>query len=135
MVVKRALKTPGDSQDLASAGSDIDPEEQPHNTTAVSDEIKILAHIHSLGGHDSFPHLLYHTAVYRELTTSPVGHPVSSKSKVSDVKAVLFDVLDALIWLHANDIIHRDVRWENIVIIHTSDPTVTLSLGETETAR
>jgi len=29
MVVNRALKTPGDSQGLASAGSNIDPEEQP----------------------------------------------------------------------------------------------------------
>jgi hypothetical protein len=81
MVIKRALKTSGDSQDLASPGSDIDPEEHPHNTTAVSDEFKILAHVHSLGGHDSLPHLLYHTADYRKQATTPVGHPSQAKAK------------------------------------------------------
>ncbi|KAF8241304.1 hypothetical protein K440DRAFT_665376 [Wilcoxina mikolae CBS 423.85] len=135
MVVKRALKTPGNPQDLASAGSDIDPEEQPYDTTAVSDEIKILTHIHSLGGHDSLPHLLYHTADYRELATTPVGSHLKPRSKVSEVTDVLSDVLDALNWLHEHGIIHRDVRWDNIVIVHTSVPTrpirgILIDLGE-----
>lgn len=75
-------------------------------------EIHILRYITREGGHPNLPTLM--SDGYDELVTSQFGAPLRPGQKKTDWAQVLLGVLDALKWLHSHDIIHRDVRWENI---------------------
>lgn len=66
----------------------------------------------------SIPKLVYIGDDGSEFGITPVGVPLIPGVFANQVQAqtVLTDVLDALVWLHALGIVHRDVRCENIVI-------------------
>ncbi|KAA8912565.1 hypothetical protein FN846DRAFT_887132 [Sphaerosporella brunnea] len=118
---------------LASSGATFDPATDDY--TRVSDEINILLEVNRLGCHDNLPIILYHTIDYQELATTPVGRPVPNDLPMFEIRGVVLDVLDALVWLHSKNIVHRDVRWHNIVCIGTSSSEcgvrgVLIDLGE-----
>lgn len=87
------------------------------STTIVSEEIRLLSFVHEQGGRANLPILLYHTADFQELGTTPVGSPMDPLTPAREVCDVLRDILDALRWLHGHNIIHRNVRWDNVVTI------------------
>ncbi|KAA8912157.1 hypothetical protein FN846DRAFT_887363 [Sphaerosporella brunnea] len=103
---------------LAPRGRSLNP--VTDSTTGVSDEINMLLKIDKLGAPTTLPVILYHTADFQELGTIPVEKPVSHDLKASAVRQVLHDVLDALVWLHSHKIVHRDVRWDNIVCVENA---------------
>ncbi|KAF8542712.1 hypothetical protein BDD12DRAFT_332451 [Trichophaea hybrida] len=53
-----------------------------------------------------------------EFGVVPVGeriHPNELNDRSQQSKMILSDILAVLVWLHEQHIIHRDVRWDNIV--------------------
>ncbi|KAA8903377.1 hypothetical protein FN846DRAFT_891144 [Sphaerosporella brunnea] len=83
-------------------------------------EIAILDKI----GHNSppsLPQLVYYTKDYLEYGMLPVGVPANPAELHRApllARCVLEDVLQALEWLHEQNIVHRDVRWDNIVVVN-----------------
>lgn len=82
---------------------------------SVANEIKMLRFITSEGGHQSLPKLVYHGNDCQEFGITPYGCPVRSGNIGIQWDTALTDVLAALEWLHDHQIIHRDVRWDNII--------------------
>ncbi|KAA8894079.1 hypothetical protein FN846DRAFT_913285 [Sphaerosporella brunnea] len=81
-------------------------------------EIKMLQKIAEQGGHERLPQLVFHQSDNREYGMLPVGCPIIPavfNRNPTLARAVLSDVWDALGWLHGHGIVHRDVRWDNIV--------------------
>ncbi|KAA8910171.1 hypothetical protein FN846DRAFT_888565 [Sphaerosporella brunnea] len=116
---------------LAPRGRSFNP--VTDSTTGVSDEINMLLKIDKLGAPTTLPIILNHTADFKELGTIPVGKPGSHDLKSSAVRQVLHDVLDALVWLHSHNIVHRDVRWDNIVGVENAGRPIKgilIDLGE-----
>lgn len=84
----------------------------------VEAEIGILLAILRAGPHAHLPKLIYHSGDKNEFGITPLGEPCNIYTmKQPQAKQILQDILDALQWLHKHDIIHRDVRWDNIVIV------------------
>lgn len=89
----------------------------------VENEIEILLSIREkkktktekLGGWKNLPTMLYHTLDYQEFAILPRGFSIHPSDTRTDCTKVLIDVLDALRWLHSHDIVHRDVRLDNII--------------------
>lgn len=81
----------------------------------VRSEIEILQLIQQLGGHKNLPQLFYYSLDYQEFGIEPLGYPLKPGETFVHWRHVLTDVLSALRWLHSKHIIHRDVRWDNII--------------------
>lgn len=94
---------------------------------SVRREIKILFRIHEAGGHPNLPQMVYHTNNFEELAITPLGYSPKPGDAVMDWRKILDGVLEALKWLHLKQIIHRDVRWDNI--IWHEDHAVLIDLG------
>lgn len=110
MVVKRTLPAGQDQQ------------ERP-----VKCEIQILRRILSLGGHRNLPEIVFNSLDYQEFGILPCGAVVKPGDSRFEWRGILKDVLSALEWLHSNNIVHRDVRWDNIV--YDIDHAVLIDLG------
>lgn len=93
----------------------------------VATEINILQYIYNSGGHKNLPQLVYHSLDFDEFAITPYGYRLKPGDTVVPWRRVLQDVLEALKWLHAHEIIHRDVRWDNI--IWDRDHAVLIDLG------
>lgn len=67
---------------------------------------------------ESIPLLCYVAPDESEFGITPVGAPLVPGvfANQEQAQVILTDVLEALIWLHALGIVHRDVRCENVVI-------------------
>lgn len=107
----------------------------------VKDEIEILARIEELkvleelknpgttaNGPKFLPDLLFYSLDFQEFGILPVGTPLHPEQQRRDWPTILSNVLDALEWIHANNIVHRDVRWSNVV--HFIDHAVLVDFGE-----
>lgn len=94
---------------------------------SVRREIKILSRIHEAGGHPNLPQMVYHTNSLDELAITPFGYSPKPGDAIMDWRKILDGVLEALKWLHRKQIIHRDVRWDNI--IWHEDHAVLIDLG------
>lgn len=82
----------------------------------VKGEIEILRLINDLKGHQNLPTILYNCLDMQELAIAPYGEALQpGKSPTADWNAALTDVLNALKWLHDHHIVHRDVRWDNVI--------------------
>lgn len=99
----------------------------------VENEIDILLNIAGkprdpvMEGWKYLPSILYHTLDYQEFGILPRGVPLHASDGHTNWQKVLSDVLDALMWLHSHNIIHRDVRLDNI--IWNVDHAVLIDLG------
>ncbi|KAA8914156.1 hypothetical protein FN846DRAFT_886140 [Sphaerosporella brunnea] len=85
---------------------------------AMKSEIEMLLNI-SDAKIRGLPQIIFYSPDYMEFGVTPCGQPVDLdrlRSLPSMAQKVLNDILDALLWLHSKDIIHRDVRWDNIVL-------------------
>lgn len=90
---------------------------QQLETRPVAAEIKILQAIRSAGGNPHLPKLMFHSLDMHEFGITPLGQPCNIFTiKQPLACTVLRDILTALKWLHSERIIHRDVRWDNIVV-------------------
>lgn len=103
------------------------PAREDNNARSVKSEIKILLRIDSAGGHPNLPQMVYHTNNFEELAITPYGYSPKPGDLMMDWRKILYDVLQALKWLHLQHIIHRDVRWDNI--IWHNDHAVLIDLG------
>lgn len=91
---------------------------KPLETRPVAAEIGILHEIRKAGGHDNLPVLIFHSNDMNEFGITPLGAPCDIYSMKQPLACtVLLEILSALEWLHGNRIIHRDVRWDNIVVV------------------
>lgn len=81
----------------------------------VRNEIDILRYMADQKPHPNLPILIYHDLAYDEFGISPYGYPLTPGEHKIDWREVLLNVLDALKWLHGHGIIHRDVRWDNVI--------------------
>lgn len=99
----------------------------------VINEIEILLTISGkpkdqvIEGWRYLPSIVYHTLDFQEFGILPRGIGLHAADSHTDWAKVLCDVLDALRWLHSHDIIHRDVRLDNIV--WNIDHAVLIDLG------
>lgn len=83
----------------------------------VADEINILRLIRDAGGPKSLPSLVYHSFDLDEFAITPLGQSLDLHTLTqTKARKILREILDALKWLHEHQIIHRDVRWDNIVV-------------------
>lgn len=82
---------------------------------SVKNEIEILRQLLGNDGHPNLPKMLYNTMDMRELAITPHGYPIKPRDRSMKWSQILTDVLAALQWLHGKHIIHRDVRWDNII--------------------
>lgn len=104
------------------------PATRRHPARYVEDEINILRKINDLGGHRNLPKILYNCLDMQELAITPFGAPLKPDNiPIADWYPALNDILNALKWLHENHIIHRDVRWDNI--IWDGDHAILIDLG------
>lgn len=94
---------------------------------SVKREIKILLRIDEAGGHQNLPQIVYHTNNFEELAITPYGYSLKPGDALMDWRKILEGVLSAIKWLHSKKIIHRDVRWDNI--IWHNDHAVLIDLG------
>lgn len=95
---------------------------------SVHNEIDILRYMAAdPEPHPNLPVLIYHDLAKDEFAISPYGYPLSPREHKVNWGKALLDVLEALKWLHDHGIIHRDVRWDNI--IWDKDHAVLIDLG------
>lgn len=101
----------------------------------VKDEIEILIRLEELKkmeptaqGPKFLPDLLFYSMDLEEFGMLPVGTPLHPEQQRSDWPTILSNVLSALEWIHSHDIVHRDVRWSNVV--HYVDHAVLVDFGE-----
>lgn len=105
----------------------------------VRDEIEILLQIHKLRqiyqdsasiedqGHRYLPQLVFHSLDFQELGILPYGAAIDPGNSIFKWSRILTDVLSALEWLHNHGIVHRDVRWDNV--IYHEDRAILIDLG------
>lgn len=101
----------------------------------VKDEIEIFIRIEQLRKTDQdskgpkfIPDLLFYSLDFQEFGILPVGTPLHPDQPRTDWPDILSNVLSALEWIHSHHIVHRDVRWSNIV--HYVDHAVLVDFGE-----
>lgn len=91
---------------------------QQLETRPVAAEIKILLAIREAGGCAHLPKLIFHSTNMHEFGITPLGQPCNILTMKQPLAyTILRDTLTALQWLHDRNIIHRDVRWDNIVVV------------------
>lgn len=110
-----------------------------HPERPVRDEIEILMQIHKLRqkyqnstnvkdqSHRYLPQLLFHSLDFQELGILPYGSAIDPGNSIFKWSPILKDVLSALEWLHNQRIVHRDVRWDNV--IYHEDRAILIDLG------
>lgn len=99
MVVKRSL-----------------PEINDRAERPVASEIEILRYIHDENGHPNLPEIIFHDNLnHNEFGMRPFGAPIKPGVGTMRWDIIITDVLNALEWLHKRHIIHRDVRWDNVI--------------------
>lgn len=96
---------------------------------SVKSEIKILRRILNANsnGHPNLPQLVYYANDLEEFATAPWGYTPKPGDTLMNWRLLLSGVLDALKWLHKQRIIHRDVRWDNVICYN--DRAVLIDLG------
>lgn len=94
----------------------------------VQEEIELLRQIDSFGGHRNLPQILYNCLDMEELAITPFGAALQpGTAPMAEWSTALTGVLKALKWLHKRNIIHRDVRWDNV--IWAGDRSILIDFG------
>lgn len=104
------------------------PVRQDRPARPVKNEIEILRLIHGIENvPNTLPTLLFHSNSFDEFGISPCGYCLKPGEQMMKWDVILCNILDALEWLHGHNIIHRDVRWDNV--IWDLDHAVLIDLG------
>ncbi|KAA8902290.1 hypothetical protein FN846DRAFT_891524 [Sphaerosporella brunnea] len=85
----------------------------------IKNEIRTLRLLQTMGGHDRLPKILFHTPDELGYAMLPVAQPVDTVLLNNNgfmARTVTSDVLSAMTWLHERGIVHRDIRWDNIMM-------------------
>ncbi|KAA8894818.1 kinase-like domain-containing protein [Sphaerosporella brunnea] len=85
----------------------------------IKNELQILRAMQQQGGHHLMPRLLFHSPDELEYGMLPVGKPVDMVLLNNNglmARQVTADVFSAMTWLHEHNIVHRDIRWGNIIL-------------------
>lgn len=83
----------------------------------ITHEITILTKIKKWGGNENIARLVYCSPLNDELGVMPVGERVVvSELDEFDAITILRDILAAIQWLHSKNIVHRDVRIDNVIL-------------------
>lgn len=102
-----------------------------HTPTAVEieNEISMLEAIRDGGGCHYLPELIYVAGDRKEFGITPVGQSLDRNAswKHQDLRQILKEVLSGMQWLHTQNIIHRDIRLDNIVV--AEDRACLIDLG------
>jgi len=86
----------------------------------VEHEVRILESLQGPTKPAAIPSLIY--SFPREFCIEPVGRPFTLEAfkNTKEMRAVLGDVLCALEWVHNHNLVHRDVRTDNLVLVRDS---------------
>lgn len=80
-------------------------------------EVKMMKKIAAWGGTETLVRLAYNSRLMDELGVMPVGTRIQPKSLTQSMIQTIFnDTLSAIKWLHSKDVLHRDIRIENVGI-------------------
>ncbi|KAA8914055.1 hypothetical protein FN846DRAFT_1013820 [Sphaerosporella brunnea] len=85
----------------------------------IKNEIRTLRRMQTMGRHALLPTILFHTPDELEYAMLPVAEPVDTLQLNNNglmARTVTTDVLSAMTWLHERSIVHRDIRWDNILL-------------------
>lgn len=85
---------------------------------ALNPEIDVLLLIRRLNGHPNLPHIVMLSQDHCEVGILPIGAPISpSTLSIPGIgRTIIDDILNALKFLHAQNIVHRDVRAANVIL-------------------
>lgn len=88
--------------------------------TDIAHEISLLELIRCQGGCSELPTLIYVSDNRDEFGIVPVGHTLDRNNPGTGpiIRRILENILTGIQWLHRQKIVHRDIRWDNIVIYH-----------------
>lgn len=114
IVVKRTVLAQKDYNKIRGSASKKPTTKVPERP--VRNEIKFLELIYKEGGHHHLPQILYYSLKMDEFAILPLGVPFDLyNADQFGSRTILKHVLSALKWIHERGIIHRDVRWDNII--------------------
>lgn len=83
----------------------------------IAHEIYILTKIKMCSGASTIARLVHTSPQNDELGVMPVGERVNSLELPEHTAiTILTDVLSAIVWLHSKNILHRDIRIDNVVL-------------------
>ncbi len=102
----------------------------PGCLSTIAEEIELLRQLNETGGHQNVAKIVYFHPMKQEFGMEPVGEPALPSvfnSNQSLARDVCREILSAIIWLHERNIVHRDIRWDNIVL--HEDSAVLIDFG------
>jgi hypothetical protein len=102
----------------------------PSYLSTIAKEIELLRQLNETGGHQNIAKIVYFHPKKQEFGMEPVGEPAIPALFNSNqylARAVFQEIFSAIIWLHERNIVHRDIRWDNIVL--HEDSAVLIDFG------
>lgn len=85
---------------------------------ALNPEVNVLLEIRRRTGHPNLPYIVMLSEDHSEVGILPIGAPISASTlSIPGIgSTIIGNILDALTFLHARNIIHRDVRTANVIL-------------------
>ena len=96
------------------------PTKDKIDARSLGGEIDILCQLQEAGGHDNIAKIVYSHPSKQEFGMLPSGEAELLGSNQDLVRKVCNEILSATSWVHKQHFVHRDIRWDNIVLHHGS---------------
>ncbi|TFK64040.1 hypothetical protein BDN72DRAFT_287559 [Pluteus cervinus] len=101
---------------------------QDHRGTASPDTLeKEIMVLEKAKGGINLPQLTGYTANFLEFSFTPVGEglsPLKVNAMPGSLPSIMDGICDGLNFIHSQDIIHRDIRWDNIILVDKNRPVI-----------